>query len=48
MAMSIFGGKHAKGWTDLCGVKKLDDTWKLQRQRVKLIGGDIHLTGRLD
>lgn len=48
MATSILGGKHATGWSDLCGVNKLDSAWKLQRQRVKLIGNDLHITGRLD
>lgn len=48
MATSILGGKHATGWSDLCGVTKLESAWKLQRQRVKLIGHDLHITGRLD
>ncbi len=48
MATSIIGGKFANGWSDLCGVKTLDKAWKLQRQRVKLIGSDLHITGRLD
>ncbi|CAN5571416.1 bifunctional diaminohydroxyphosphoribosylaminopyrimidine deaminase/5-amino-6-(5-phosphoribosylamino)uracil reductase RibD [soil metagenome] len=48
MATSILGGKYATGWSDLCGVKTLAEIWKLQRQRVKLIGPDLHITGRLD
>lgn len=48
MATSIIGGKFAHGWSDLCGVKTLPEAWKLQRQRVKLIGPDLHITGRLD
>jgi diaminohydroxyphosphoribosylaminopyrimidine deaminase/5-amino-6-(5-phosphoribosylamino)uracil reductase len=48
MAMSVLGGKHAMGWSDACGVQSLAESWKLTRQRVKLIGPDIHITGRLD
>lgn len=48
MATSIIGGKYSIGWSDLCGVKKLEDSWKLKRQRVKLIGPDLHITGRID
>jgi diaminohydroxyphosphoribosylaminopyrimidine deaminase/5-amino-6-(5-phosphoribosylamino)uracil reductase len=48
MASSVIGGKYSIGWSDLCGVKKLEDSWKLKRQRVKLIGPDLHITGRLD
>lgn len=48
MATSILGGKNSIGWSDLCGVSKLDEMWKLKRERIKLIGPDIHITGRLD
>jgi diaminohydroxyphosphoribosylaminopyrimidine deaminase / 5-amino-6-(5-phosphoribosylamino)uracil reductase len=48
MATSILDGKYATGWSDLCGVKTLAEIWKLQRQRVKLIGADLHVTGRFD
>lgn len=48
MATSILGGKNASGWSDLCGVTKLESAWRLQRQRIKLIGQDLHITGRLD
>ena len=48
LATSVLGGKYATGWSDLCGVEKLKDGWKLKRQRVKLIGADIHITGRFD
>lgn len=48
MATSILGGRYATGWSDLCGVKTLAEIWKLQRQRVKLIGPDLHITGRFD
>lgn len=48
VATSVLGGKYATGWSDLCGVKELKDGWKLKRQRVKLIGADIHITGRID
>ncbi len=48
MSTSVIGGKYSIGWSDLCGVKKLEDSWKLHRQRVKLIGPDLHITGRLN
>ena len=48
MATSVIGGKYATGWSDLCGVTKLESSWKLARQRVKLIGSDLHITGRFD
>jgi diaminohydroxyphosphoribosylaminopyrimidine deaminase/5-amino-6-(5-phosphoribosylamino)uracil reductase len=48
MATSIVGGKNSIGWSDACGVKSLNESWKLQRQRVKMIGSDLHITGRLD
>lgn len=47
MATSVIGGKYSIGWSDLCGVKKLEDSWRLKRPRVKLIGPDLHITGRL-
>lgn len=48
MSTAVIGGKYANGWSDLCGVKTLAESWKLVRQRVKLIGPDLHITGRLD
>lgn len=48
MAMSILGGRHSIGWSDQCGVESLGASWKLRRQRVRLIGSDVHITGRLD
>lgn len=48
MAPSILGGRHAVGWSDLCGDTTLKSAWALQRQRVKLIGQDLHITGRLE
>lgn len=48
MAMSVIGGKHSRGWSDLCGGEKLESIWKLRRARVTPIGSDIHVTGRLD
>ncbi len=48
MATSVLGGKHSIGWSDLCGVTKLETMWKLKRERVKMIGPDLHITGRLD
>lgn len=48
MSTAIIGGKHARGWSDECGGVKLKDAWKLKRQRVKMIGDDLHVTGRLD
>jgi diaminohydroxyphosphoribosylaminopyrimidine deaminase/5-amino-6-(5-phosphoribosylamino)uracil reductase len=48
MSTAVIGGKYATGWTDVCGVKTLAESWKLSGQRVKLIGQDLHITGRLD
>lgn len=47
MSTSVIGGRHAKGWSDLCGGEKLTDAWKLMRPRVKLVGADLHITGRI-
>lgn len=48
MSTAVIGGKNATGWSDACGVATLAESWKLMRQRVKLIGPDLHITGRLD
>ncbi len=47
LAMGILGGREATGWSDLCGVSRLEQMWRLQRQHVKVLGDDIHITGRL-
>jgi diaminohydroxyphosphoribosylaminopyrimidine deaminase/5-amino-6-(5-phosphoribosylamino)uracil reductase len=48
MSTSILGGMNSIGWTDLCGVSKLEEMWKLKRGRIQSVGPDFHITGRLD